>query len=141
MAQSDTRVANNLSPRLSRFQICGALAYGAVLWFAAANLLRELAPLGIYEGSARLWLYALIWPGTVPFVFLARKLFGLPRGLLGPAFAAATALATLLDGLALAWWPALYGTDSAQVAGAGATILWGAGTGMALAFWFDRSAA
>lgn len=52
---------------------------GALLWLLAALLLRWLGPLGLYEGRTRLLAYALIVPGTVPFVPLLRRVCGLPR--------------------------------------------------------------
>lgn len=117
-----------LSPR----QIAILAALGAVLWLAAALLLRALAPFGIYEGTGRIILYAAIVPGTWPFVLLLVRAAGLVRAQALTGVAVALAVATLLDGLALAWAPWLYGTDVAHVAGAGAAILWGAGVFLVL---------
>ena len=117
------------------------ITMGAILWFLAAMLLRALAPLGIYEGSARVLLYILIIPGTVPFVLLLWKLAAMQPGQLARGLGLATATATVLDGAALAWLPALYSAQPeniAWIAGAGATILWGAGVGIFLGFWLDR---
>ena len=66
-----------------------------------------LAPLGIYDGSNRILLYALVIPGTFPFVLIARKLARLAPDQMAIALAIATAATTLLDGIALAWFPAL----------------------------------
>ena len=47
----------------------GTLAViGAVLWFIAAILLRNIGPLGAFEGGNRVLLYALTIPGTIPFI-------------------------------------------------------------------------
>lgn len=138
MSQFEPEFTRTTTSRLQRRQVLGMIAYGVILWFVAANMLRELAPFGIYQATGQVWLYLLVWPCTLPFVLLTRKIFALGAGQLGPAFAIGTTAATLLDGLALAWWPSLYGTDIAQIAGAGAAILWGAGVGMALAFISDR---
>lgn len=107
-------------------------ALGAILWLGAALLLGALAPLGIYEGMARVALYAAIVPGTWPFVLLLIRAAGLARRQALGGVAVALAVAMLLDGLALAWAPGLYGTTEAHVAGAGATILWGAGVFLVL---------
>lgn len=113
-------------------------ASGAVLWLVAALALRALAPLGVYDGAARGVLYAVIVPGTLPFVVLLPRVAGMPRAQTVMAVAVALAVALLLDGAALAWAPWLYGTTAAQIAGAGATILWGAGVFLALALLVAR---
>ena len=113
--------------------------WGAALWFIAAVLLRMLGPMGVYEGFARVLLYALIIPGTLPFILLIVKLTRVARDQIALACAVMTASAALLDGIALAWFPALYGDDVAHVAGAGATILWGAGVALALGFFLNKA--
>jgi hypothetical protein len=120
--------------RPTAWQIATLAILGAVLWLAAALLLRLLAPLGVYDGAARVVLYAMIVPGTWPFVLLLVRLARLPRAQAVPAVALALAVAMLLDGIALAWLPGLYGTSPDHLAGAGAAILWGAGVFLVLAF-------
>lgn len=112
------------------------MMYGAILWFAAALLLQYLGPRGAYEGGNRLLAYALVIPGTFPFVLVAQMLIG--RAKLALGLALATGTATLLDGIALAWFPALYGGEAGYVAGAGAAILWGAGVAIMLGFVWNR---
>jgi hypothetical protein len=92
----------------------------------------------VYEGSNRIWLYLLVIPGTLPFVPLVRRSAGLAPGQHFIAMAVATAVAALLDGVALAWFPWLYADTIERVAAAGAVILWGAGVGMALGLLVDR---
>lgn len=141
---SDTSLTqDNTGTRLplSASQIVTMAIFGAVLWLLAALTLRYLGPMGIYEGTSRAVLYALIVPGTVPFVLLARRIGGLASNQIGIAYAVGTTSAMLLDGLALAWFPALYGGTPELVAGAGAAILWGAGVGQLLAFLFNRTSA
>ncbi|MCV3272253.1 hypothetical protein [Roseobacter sinensis] len=119
-------------------QVLKLLATGVALWLLAAVLLRLLGPLGIYEGSARLWTYVLIIPGTVPFIYLVRWIarLGPEHTVLGVAIV--TAMAIVCDGIALAWAPEIYGEGLATAAGAGATILWGAGVGIFLACLLNR---
>lgn len=126
---------------LSVGQIVTMAIFGAVLWFLAAMTLRYLGPMGIYDGANRAVLYALIIPGTVPFVVLARRIGGLASNQIGIAYAVGTTSAMLLDGLALAWFPMLYGGTPELVAGAGSAILWGAGVGQLIAFLFNRTTA
>jgi hypothetical protein len=118
-----------------------AALLGAVLWLVAALILRGLGPLGVYEGSARVLLYLAIIPGTIPVVLLLRRLAGLERDQTAIGMSVATAAAALLDGIALAWFPGLYGGEVALQAGAGATILWGAGVGLALGMVMNRARA
>lgn len=117
----------------------GILAFtGAALWLGAALLLLALAPLGVHQGAARVVMYLAIIPGTWPFVLLLKRVAGLVRGQVLPGVAVALMVATLLDGLALAFIPGLYGSSLADTAGAGAVILWGAGVFLALAMQADR---
>lgn len=125
-------------PTLTYRQFWIAALNGAVLWLAAALLLRWLGPMGIHEGSARVILYALVVPGTYPFNLIIRALARLEKGQMVQALALGTAVATLLDGIALAWFPGLYGTGIDMHMGAATVILWGAGVGIMLAFWMDR---
>ena len=132
MMADDTQIA-----RLSRRQLGLCALTGAAFWFAAALLCGFLGPRGAYEGVNRIILYLLVILGTVPVVLLVGRIAGLARSQLGLGLAVGTATATLFDGLALAWWPALYGGPP-YVAGAGAVILWGAGVGLVLGFWMAR---
>ena len=116
------------------------IGLGAAFWLTAAVLLRMLGSAGIYDGTMRIAFYLLVVPGTLPLVLLTQRIAGLRNDQIALGVAVVTATATLLDGLALAWVPSLYGADAAQVAGAGAAILWGAGVGLVLGFALNRSA-
>jgi hypothetical protein len=124
---------------LSSSQINILAVLGAVLWLGAALLLRALAPFGIYEGFARIILYALIVPGTWPFVLLAKRMAKLAPNQIAIGMSVLTATAVLLDGIALAWFPGLYGFELAHFAGAGAAILWGGGVALVLGFVMNRA--
>jgi len=131
-------MASNLP--FTQKQLIILILFGITLWFLAAMLLRVLGPMGIYEGSARFILYALIIPGSWPFVWIAKWIAELRNDQIFSAVAVATMAAALCDGLALAWFPALYAATPELVAGAGGTILWGAGVIMALGFWMNKPA-
>ena len=111
---------------------------GAALWFVAAMLLRVLGPTGIYEGSARVWLYLLVIPGTWPFVALTARVAGLAVDQKAIALAIVTGTATLIDGITLAWLPWIYGDSVDLIAAAGAVILWGAGVALALGLALNK---
>lgn len=125
---------------LTQTQLIRVITMGVILWFAAAMLLRWLGPMGVHEGMWRVLMYALIIPGTLPFVFLVKRIAGLQDHQVALGYAAATTAAMLCDGLALAWMPDLYGGSAELVAGAGAVILWGAGVGIVLAFLVNKPA-
>ena len=127
-------------PTLDRRQVWIAAVNGAVLWFVAVLLLRWLGPMGIHEGVNRVILYALVVPGTYPFNLLIGRIARLQKGQMVQTLALGTAVATVLDGAALAWAPTLYGPTADLHMGAATVILWGAGVGILLAFWMDRLA-
>lgn len=131
----------NLASRLglTGHQFWLSALMGVILWFVAAMMLRFLGPLGIYDGLARALLYAAIIPGTVPFMILFKKVAGLSRQQVALGASVGTAAAILCDGVALAWYPQLYGPTVALHAGAGGTILWGGGVGLVIAFFMNKA--
>jgi hypothetical protein len=116
-------------------QVVSCLVQGAMLWLVFALLLRWLGPMGIYEGSLKVTIYLLAVPLTVPVVFQLEKLAKLRRDQVFTGMAVGTMSAILLDGLALGFFPRLYGETVEMWAGAGALILWGGGVGLALGWW------
>ncbi|MEM9726624.1 MAG: hypothetical protein AAF909_14340 [Pseudomonadota bacterium] len=69
----------------------------------------------------------------VPLAILLGVIAGLARDQIFTGYAVATMTAMLLDGMALAWLPQLYGSTVEDAANAGAVILWGAGLGLVIA--------
>jgi len=124
---------------LTSLQIMRAVLWGVALWFVGAILLLYLGPMGIYEGTARFWLYALLIPGTVPFILCTPWVVGITREKLALATSIVVASAILCDGVAVAWFPSLYGSEVTLVLGAAATILWGGGVAIALGFLFNKA--
>jgi hypothetical protein len=111
---------------------------GAALWGFAAIILRLIAPMGALEGSARAITYALLVPITLPFVWLVRAAVKLRPDQTFTGVAIATTTALLLDGIVIAYFPAVYGGTLPQVTNCAAAILWGAGVGMVLAFLMNK---
>ena len=106
--------------------------YGALLWFLAAILVRTIGPMGALDGYAHIITYALVIPGTVPAILLGRALAKLSRNQTAISLIVITATALLLDGIAHAWFPSLYGSDPALIVKGAAVIFWGAGVGLVL---------
>lgn len=123
---------------ISQKQFVLSIVVGAVLWFVAALMLQVMGPMGIYEGPSRFILYALIIPGTVPFLLVGFRIAGLAGHQRFVGVSVMLMAAMLLDGIALAWFPALYGGTPALVAGAGGTILWGAGVAALLGYLMNK---
>jgi hypothetical protein len=114
------------------------IGIGAALWLLAAIILRFIAPMGALESTARLITYALVIPGTVPFVILTKMIVKLLPHQLFTGVAVATTTALLIDGVVIAWFPAVYGGALPQVTNCAAVILWGAGVGLVLAFVMNK---
>lgn len=123
---------------LTSGQTAVLMVIGAALWCLAAIVLRIVAPMGALEGAARAITYALIIPGTLPFVFLTRILARLRQDQIAIGVAVVTATALLIDGIIVAWFPVVYGGALPQVTDCAAAILWGAGVGLVLAFMMNK---
>jgi hypothetical protein len=106
--------------------------YGAALWFVAAMLVRTIGPMGALDGFGRVITYTLVVPGTVPAIWIGRALAKLERDQTAIALIVITATALLLDGIAHAWFPSLYGSDPALIVKGAAAVFWGAGVGLVL---------
>jgi hypothetical protein len=125
---------------LSNPQTVLLIVLGAILWFLAAVILRFIYPMGALEGAARLITYVLVIPGTLPFVILTRTLVKLSPHQLFTGVAVATMTALLIDGIVIAWFPGVYGSELPQLTSCAAIILWGAGVGMVLALILNKGA-
>lgn len=132
-------VGSNSGPaQLTPTQIGILAVYGAVLWFLAAILVRTIGPMGALDGICGILTYALVIPGTVPAILAARPLAKLRRDQTAVGVAIVTATALLLDGVAHAWFPNLYGTDPALIIKGAAAIFWGAGVALVLALIMNK---
>ena len=129
---------NGTGQKLTPVQILILGAYGTILWLAAAMLVRTLGPMGALQGGWGALTYALVIPGTVPVIILARLLAHLRSDQTVTAIAVVTATALLLDGIAHSWFSSIYGTDPALIVKGAAAIFWGAGVGLVLALFLDK---
>jgi hypothetical protein len=112
--------------------------YGIILWFAAAMLVRTLAPVGALQGGWGAVTYAMVIPATVPAIIAARALARLRSDQTISAIAVVTATALLFDGIAHGWFSSIYGKDPALIVKGTGVIFWGAGIGLLLAFFFNK---
>ena len=127
------RPSSGASAGLTARQASMLFAIGIALWFVAAMLLRQIAPLGVFDGPARGVLYALTVPGTWPFVLLTQRLVRLDAGQIVPGVALVTAAALLADSIVFAWFPWIYGAADYH-RDCAAAVFWGASIGLLLSF-------
>jgi hypothetical protein len=123
---------------LTQKQVIFSVIYGVVLWFIAAMIVRYIGPMGAFEGMALVITYALVIPGTVPFIMLGQRLIGLAKGQIAGSIMIITATALLLDGIALNFFRGLYGNDPVIIMAGAALIMWGAGVGLVLGMVMGR---
>ncbi|MEN0651795.1 MULTISPECIES: hypothetical protein [Hyphobacterium] len=123
-------------PGLSLGQYVIAIAMGIALWFLGALIIGWIAPLGAFDGWGRALTYALLIPGTLPFVLLIKRLARLGDEQVFAGATVATGAAIALDGLAIPYLPGVYG--GAPLADAGAVILWGGAAAIALGAMLNR---
>ncbi len=116
------------------------VVYGIFLWFVAANLVRVIGPMGALDGTAGLITFALVIPGTVPTLIIMRWIAKLRRDQTAIGVTIVTASALLMDGMAHAWFPQLYGTDPLLIIKGAAAIFWGAGVGLVLGLIMNKPA-
>jgi hypothetical protein len=119
-------------------QVAALVASGIALWYLTALMLRFLVPQGAFEGYWALLSYALVVPGTVPFVHALRRIGGLPHDRVAYGITVATASALLMDGVAVRWFPGIYGETAADVATAAGAVMWGAGVALVLGLAMNR---
>lgn len=129
---------NVTASQLSIGQIAILAIYGTILWFLAAILVRNFGPMGLLDGVWGIITYALVVPSTVPAIIAARPLARLRRDQTVVGITVVTATALLLDGIAHAWFPAIYGSHPALIVKGAAAIFWGAGVGLVLALIINK---
>jgi Family of unknown function (DUF5367) len=119
---------------LTTAQLIGLLVMGDVLWFVAAMFIR-FAGQGLFT-AGNPWLIAL-FVGSLP---VAWALVAIPCRMLRVArphyVKAATLMAApalLLDGVAITWFPTLYGVGVPGLELAAAWLLWGVGASFVFA--------
>lgn len=117
------------------------VALGIALWFLAAMAFRFLGPFVLVPGSAALPLvFALFVPVAWALLWLGVTLGGARGAAVLPAAVVMSFTAMLLDGLALTFFPALYGLPTDRLLLVAASLLWGVAWILLLAFVRGRRA-
>ena len=115
------------------------IVLGVVFWFLAAMAFRALGPSVLAPDNAALPLiFVLAVPIAWAFVWVGITLGGAKGAAVLPAVVIMSFTAMLLDGLALTFFPGLYGLPPASLLVVAALLLWGVGLIQVIAYWWPR---
>lgn len=129
------------SPSRPALRLPVLVALGVALWFLAALMFRVLGPVVLVPGSVLLPLvFALFIPVAWVFLWVGVALARVRGAAVLPAAAVMSAVAMLLDALALTFLPALYGLPTAGLLLVAAVLLWGVAWILLFAFVQSRRA-
>jgi hypothetical protein len=133
-AQAQERGAALEAPAfdLTPMRVARLALFATFVWFLAALFIRYAGPHGVLVGAKAALLYALTIVFTIPLNARARKIAGLPKTHMVPVIAVTTATATMLDGIAMTYFPTLYGPDPVIMGEGAAWLLWAIGVATAL---------
>jgi hypothetical protein len=129
---SDLSGLGDTGQALKPAQIAILAAFSTCVRFLAAMFIRFVGPTGVFHGYKLIALYALTIPATIPLNARGRKLARAPRSRMVTVIAVTSAVATMLDGVAMSQFPALYGADPAITGAGAAWLLWAIGVAGAL---------
>jgi hypothetical protein len=112
------------------------VALGVFFWFVAAMAIRFLGSFVFVSGSIVLPLTFFVFSPPIAWVFvwLAKLMGGIQGKAIFPAAVIMSSIAMFCDGVAITFFPALYGLPSASLVMAGAWLLWGVALIQTIAF-------
>jgi hypothetical protein len=125
-------------PSLTIKQWLFCLAYGLGLAIGAMFLVRTLGPVGYLTGVPLAIAYAVLIPVTLPAVLLTQKVMGPFKDQVMLGVAVISAIALLVPGIGIGFFPALYGDKPEHVIGAAGFLLWGGGVGLVLGLFLGK---
>ena len=114
--------------------------YGVIGWFAAAMLLRWLGPLMFGLGPLHAVILVISAVIAYPTIWIAARISGVAMGHMLQPTVVFTAAATLCDGIAVTYFPQVYGGVGTNLAYAAGAILFGVSWLLILAVWLQRKA-
>jgi hypothetical protein len=114
-------------------KLAALMALASLVWLCAALFIRWLGPMGAFTGLSRVIVYGSTVVLTIPLNRRTLKIAGLSKHHMVTAIAVTTATATMLDGVAMSYFPELYGGDPAITGAGAAWLLWAIGVASALA--------
>lgn len=116
------------------------IGLGVFFWFVAALAIRFVGPWVFVAGSPALPLTFFVASPPIcwAFVWAGKLLSGVRGTAIFPAMVIMSSVAMFLDGLAITFFPALYGLPPVQLVLAGAWLLWGVALIQGIAFMQSR---
>ena len=114
-------------------QAAALVAWGVLLWFAAALLIRWAPPVLFGRRAWTALLFASALPNAWLTIWATRRLLSLRDDQFVPAAALASAAAMFCDGVALTW-TSLYGPETRDLVPVAALLLWGVAAILVAAF-------
>ena len=125
---------------LSAVQVVVLSAYGIVLWFIAAAMIRYGTPVGMFGKVANIIAYVLTAPACAWLAVSAARWARLRPGQMVPGVIVVSMAGLFGDAVAIAWAPWLYGADAAAALFGIAWLAFGVACGLGWAVWLDRPA-
>lgn len=135
MVQGSSAVLVTATGRLRRGQAGSLAGLGIMLWFTGALSIRYGIPIGLFGGRAGIVLFALSVSLAPILVLMARRLGALRGDQLVPGVALMCAVAVLCGGIALTWFPVLYGDNPASHYLGAAWLLYDVGVNLIVALF------
>jgi hypothetical protein len=122
---------------LTTAQVTRVILYSVFLWFVAAMFIQAMKGTAIFGGTNGILTFFFLIPVSWLSVLSIRWVGGLRKGQTISGVAVGLAAATFLDAVALTWTPWLYGGEPQHVLFGGASILWGVGLFLLIAYLLE----
>ena len=135
MVQGTSAIVATATGRLRRGQAVSLAGLGVLLWFSGALFIRYGIPVGLFGGWAGIVLFALSVPLAPLLSSMAKRLGVLRQDQLVPGVAFMSAVAMLCGGIALTWFPVLYGDNPASHYLGAAWLLFDVGVNLTVALF------
>ncbi len=116
--------------RYTPLKVVRTVAFAILIWFSVAMFIRFGGAAGQFAGSNGVATYVATAVVTIPLNWLTRKVAGLPAEKMPVVIAATLTITTLLEGVIMTWFPALYGADPAVIGAGAVWLLWAVGLGL-----------
>lgn len=115
------------------------IGLGIVFWVLGVLFIR-FAGSSLFDHSHP-WLLPLFGV-TIPLYWVVVKMLAIVGKVSGAdllrAFSLSSVAAAVLDGIALTWFPSLYGLEQAELLLASAFLIYVFGAGLGIAYWVSR---